>query len=100
ARYTNRVAISNSRLVSLDQGEVTFEYKDYAKGGKKKLLTLPAEEFIRRFLLHVLPKGFVKVRHYGLLANAHREGKLKRCRGLLKEAVEARQQEPPRQQEK
>ena len=100
ARYTNRVAISNARLVSLGNDEVTFEYKDYARGGKKKLLTLSAEEFIRRFLLHVLPKGFVKVRHYGLLANAHREGKLKRCRELLKEAIAARQQEATRQAEK
>jgi hypothetical protein len=100
ARYTNRVAISNSRLLGVSENAVSFEYKDYAKEGKKKVLTLAAMEFIRRFLMHVLPKGFVKVRHYGLLANAHREGKLQRCRELLKEATAARQQEPTRQQEK
>ena len=76
ARYTHRVAISNSRLVALEEGRVTFRYKDYADGRKAKTMTLTAEEFLRRFVQHVLPKGFVKVRHYGLLANRCREQRL------------------------
>jgi hypothetical protein len=83
ARYTHRVAISNPRLVRLDGDRVTFTYKDYAQGGRKREMTLPAEEFIRRFLLHVLPDGFVRIRYYGLLANRHRAVNLKRCRELL-----------------
>jgi hypothetical protein len=83
ARYTHRVAISNSRLVALDKGRVTFHYKDYADGRRNKTMTLTADEFLRRFLQHVLPEGFVKVRHYGLLANRHRDERLKLCRRLL-----------------
>jgi len=83
ARYTHRVAISNHRLVSLDDGRVTFRYKDYADDHRSKTMSLPADEFLRRFLQHVLPRGFVKVRHYGLLANRHREDRLKVCRRLL-----------------
>jgi hypothetical protein len=83
ARYTHRVAISNHRLVSLDEGGVTFRYKDYADAHRSKTMKLSAEEFLRRFLRHVLPRGFVKVRHYGLLANRHREDRLKACRRLL-----------------
>jgi hypothetical protein len=83
ARYTHRVAISNHRLVSLDDGYVTFRYKDYADDHRRKTMRLPADEFLRRFLQHVLPRGFVKVRHYGLLANRHREDLLKVCRRLL-----------------
>ncbi len=83
ARYTHRVAISNQRLLSLAEGRVTFRYKDYADGQRSKAMTLSAEEFLRRFVQHVLPKGFVKIRHYGLLANRHREDKLRRCRRLL-----------------
>jgi len=83
ARYVHRVAISNSRLVGMADGQVTFTWKDYAHGGKQRKMTLPAVEFLRRFLLHVLPKGFVKVRHYGLLANRQREEKLALCRCLL-----------------
>lgn len=83
ARYTHRVALSNRRLVECKDGQVTFTYKDYAAGGKEKRMTLAADEFLRRFLQHVLPRGFVKVRHYGLLANRHREGKLAVCRWLL-----------------
>ena len=82
ARYTHRVALSNSRLVVLEEGRVTFRYQDYADGHKRKAMTLPAEEFLRRFVQHVLPKGFVKVRHYGLLANRCREERLQRCRRL------------------
>ena len=82
-RYTHRVAISNDRLVRLEDGKVTFRWKDYRKGNQHKLMTLKAEEFIRRFLLHVLPGGFVRIRHFGFLANCHRETKLALCRELL-----------------
>jgi hypothetical protein len=83
ARYTHRVAISNARLLELRDGTVTFRYKDYADGHRDKTLTLAAVEFLRRFVQHVLPKGFVKIRHYGLLANAQREARLALCRRLL-----------------
>ena len=84
ARYTHRVAISNGRLQSLSNGEVKFRWKDYAKGGHWRSMPLTAVEFIRRLMLHVLPKHFVKIRHYGFLANCHRRKKLKRCRDLLR----------------
>ena len=87
ARYTHRAAISNRRLVSLVDGRVTFRWKDYAHGGRRGTMTLAAVEFVRRFLMHVLPSGFVRVRHYGLLANRHRQEKLARCRELLGMAV-------------
>ena len=83
ARYTHRVAISNSRLVSLEDGQVTFGYKDYADDRRGKRMTLPAAEFLRRFLQHVLPSGFVKIRHYGLLANRYRAANLAICRAVL-----------------
>jgi hypothetical protein len=83
ARYTHRVAISNARLVKLEGGRVTFTYKDYADASTTKAMTLDAEEFVRRWVQHVLPSGFVKIRHYGLLANRHREAKLAVCRRLL-----------------
>jgi hypothetical protein len=83
ARYTHRVAICNSRLVDLDGDRVTFTYKDYADASKTKEMTLGAPEFLRRWAQHVLPRGFVKIRHYGLLANRHREQKLAVCRRLL-----------------
>ena len=83
ARYTHRVAISNPRLVRLENGRVTFTYKDYTQGGRVREMTLPASEFIRRFLLHVLPEGFVRIRYYGLLANRDRQRTLARCRELL-----------------
>jgi hypothetical protein len=82
-RYTHRVAISNSRLISLHGDRVRFQYKDYADGQKSKQMTLSADEFLRRFLLHVLPKGFVRIRHYGLLASPNVQTKLKRCQWLL-----------------
>lgn len=82
-RYTHRVAISNSRLISMHGDRVQFQYKDYADGQKSKRMTLSAEEFLRRFLLHVLPKGFMRIRHYGLLASANVQTKLKRCQWLL-----------------
>jgi len=83
ARYTHRVAISNQRLVSLEDGRVTFRWKNYARAGELATMTLPAEEFIRRFLLHVLPSGFVKVRHFGFLANRSRRDNVLLSRQLL-----------------
>ena len=85
ARYTHRVAISNHRLISLQDGKVTFRWKDYAHGGKKRKMTLAAEEFIRRFLLHVLPKGLVRIRYYGWMANRCRRERAALCRALLGE---------------
>jgi hypothetical protein len=83
ARYTHRVAISNHRLIKLEAGRVTFRYRDYADSRKEKLLTLSAEEFLRRFVRHVLPKGFMKIRHYGLLSSRQRETRLRQARQLL-----------------
>jgi putative transposase/transposase-like zinc-binding protein len=94
ARYTHRVAISNSRLLKLDDGRVTFRYKDYADDHRQKTMTLDAGEFLRRFVQHVLPKGFLKVRHYGLLANRHRAEKLTLSRRLLLAAPVAANVEP------
>lgn len=82
ARYTHRVAISNRRLLAFDGGRVTFRFKDYRRGAHRTL-TLEAAEFVRRFLLHVLPKGFVRIRGFGFLANRHRKQELARCRRLL-----------------
>lgn len=83
ARYTHQVAISNHRLLRLEHGRVTFRYKDYRHHSHLKIMTLPAEEFIRRFLIHVLPPGFQRIRQYGLLGNRGRAAKLARCRQLL-----------------
>ena len=83
ARYTYRVAISNDRIERVGDGQVTFHYKDYRRPLRRRRMTLPAEEFLRRFLLHVLPKGFVRIRSFGLLANRGRSGHLARCRELL-----------------
>jgi hypothetical protein len=83
ARYTHRVAISNNRLVAMEGDQVSFRWKDYAHGGNQKLMTLKAVEFIRRLLLHVLPAGFVRIRHYGFLANRVCREKLELCRTLL-----------------
>jgi hypothetical protein len=83
-RYTHRVAIANSRLVGIDDdGCVRFRWKDYRHHDKQKVMALEADEFIRRFLLHVLPDGFHRIRHYGFLANGRRAAKLGRCRRLL-----------------
>ena len=82
-RYTHRIAISNERLLACENGEVRFRWQDYAHGNKVKVMRLPVEEFIRRFLLHVLPKGFMRIRHYGLLANRHRTEHLTACRVAL-----------------
>ena len=83
ARYTHRVAISNSRLVAFHGDHVAFRWKDYRHGAKKKTMTLDAVQFLRRFLLHVLPKGFPRVRHYGFLANRSRKARLDLCRTVL-----------------
>jgi hypothetical protein len=82
-RYTHRIAISNHRLLNIQGGKVTFTWKNYKEDGKQQIVTLKADEFIRRFLLHVLPEGFVRIRYYGLLANCHRASKLARCRQVL-----------------
>ena len=83
ARYTHRIAISNHRLLSMENGEVAFTYKDYKTGVPNKTMSLDAHEFIRRFLLHVLPAGFQRIRYYGFLANRHRADQLALCRRLL-----------------
>ncbi len=82
-RYTHRVAISNHRLLDIDNGRVSFHWKDYRDHDRQKTMTLEADEFIRRFLLHVLPDGFQRIRHYGFLAHRYRQAKLARCRQLL-----------------
>ena len=85
SRYTHRVAISNSRLIALGEAGVTFRYKDYRRDGRERYrtMTLDPGEFMRRFLLHVLPKGFHRIRHYGLLASAGRKANIARARELL-----------------
>jgi hypothetical protein len=82
-RYTHRVAISNNRLVSMDDGTVRFRWKDYRDDNRQKTMILPGEEFIRRFLIHVLPDGFHRIRYFGFLGNCHRARKLALCRALL-----------------
>src|SRR6202048_2817280 len=82
-RYTHRVAISNNRLLDIAEGKVTFRYKNYRHDAQQKTMTLEAQEFIRRFLLHVLPEGFQRIRYYGFLSNRYRQHKLARCRELL-----------------
>ena len=83
ARYTHRVALSNERLVRIEGDQVVFRYRDRRDHDRTKLLTLKVEEFIRRFLLHVLPEQFVKIRHYGLLSNRHRQTQLSQARQVL-----------------
>jgi hypothetical protein len=83
ARYTHRVAISNHRLLSLADGQVAFRWKDYAHGSQQRKMTLSTDEFLRRFLLHVLPRGFVRIRHFGFLAHRQRGQHLTQCRQLL-----------------
>jgi hypothetical protein len=82
-RYTHRIAISNHRIVSVNGGRVVFRYRDRNDGDRSKVMTLPAQEFMRRFLLHVLPRSFVRIRHFGFLANRAKTRKLERCRQLL-----------------
>jgi hypothetical protein len=94
SRYTHRVAISNSRLIACDQNSVTFKWKDYRVEGpaRYKTMALPTHEFIRRFLMHVLPKGLHRIRHYGLFANGNRVANIARARALL--TVPSRPEEP------
>jgi hypothetical protein len=94
ARYTHRVAISNSRLLSLDDGKVAFRWKDYAHGHREKTMTVDAHEFIRRFLLHLLPSGFVRIRHFGFLSNRSRKTLVPLCRTLLGQEPTAHDPEP------
>jgi Putative transposase len=82
-RYTHRVAISNNRLVSMDSDKVRFRWKDYRDDSRQKTMALAAEEFMRRFLIHVLPDGFHRIRYFGFLGNCHRAQKLALCRKLL-----------------
>ena len=94
-RYTHRVALSNNRLLDIENDQVRFKWKDYRGGNQVKTMTLSAEEFIRRFLLHVLPNGFQRIRYYGFLGNRHREEKPAVCRRLLgMPQVERDQTEP------
>jgi len=86
-RYTHRVAIANSRLISLSDSKVRFTWKDYRQDSKTKVMTLDADEFIRRFLLHALPDGFHRIRHYGFLANGSRGDSLALCHRLLDACV-------------
>jgi hypothetical protein len=95
ARYTHRVAISNHRLVAFENERVSFRWRDYAHGGKNKVMTVSADEFLRRFLLHVLPGGLVRIRHFGLFANRRRSAALERCRALLGVAASVDRPEPP-----
>ena len=94
-RYTHRIAISNQRILALRDGQVSFRWRDYADENRTKLMVLPAEEFLRRFLLHVVPAGFQRIRHFGLLANRRRTPALSRCRELLH--APAAPQPPPRE---
>jgi hypothetical protein len=96
ARYTHRVAISDSRLLDFEDGAVSFRYKDYAHGNRKRVMKLSASEFVRRLLLHVLPAGFVRIRHYGILSNRHRHEDLALCRERLDggPAAESEPEEP------
>ncbi|TYQ15217.1 UNVERIFIED_CONTAM: transposase-like zinc-binding protein [Acetivibrio alkalicellulosi] len=86
-RYTHRVAISNSRIKSFENGKVTFSWRDYKDDNKKKDMTLESKEFIKRFLLHILPKGMVKIRYYGIWGNNNKNEKLKICQELLNDKV-------------
>jgi hypothetical protein len=92
-RYTHKVALSNHRLLKLEDGNVSFHWKDY-RCNRKKVMTLEATEFLRRFLLHILPQGFVRIRHFGLLANRHRTDNLALCRQLLDAPQPAPRDEP------
>ena len=87
ARYTHRVAIANSRITAIDSDSVSFRYQDYARGHRNRVMTLAAVEFLRRFLQHVLPERFVRIRHYGFLANRARNEKLPLCRRLIMRAT-------------
>ncbi len=96
SRYTHRVAISNQRLIAFDERGVTFRYKDYRRSGAERqhVMTLDAHEFMRRFLVHVLPRGFHRIRHYGLLASTTRKASIARARELLAVAPPPEPAEP------
>jgi hypothetical protein len=94
ARYTHRVAISNHRLLSVADGKVSFRWKDYAHGSKQRKMTVTAEEFLRRFMLHVLPRRFVRIRFSGFLANRRRKQLLPLCRQLLGSSPQQRSETP------
>jgi len=97
-RYANRIAISNERLVEMAQDQVTFRWEDRAHGNRKKLMTLPATDFLQRFLIHALPSGFVRIRHYGFLANAMKKRSIARCRealGVIQDADAEGAEAPP-----
>ncbi len=87
ARYTHRLAIANSRITAADSDSVSFRYQDYARGHRTRVMKLDAVEFLRRFLQHVLPDRFVRIRHYGFLANRARKEKLPLCRKLIARAT-------------
>jgi hypothetical protein len=93
-RYTHRVAISNRRILFIGDGVVRFAYRDYADRSRRKEMTLVATEFLRRFLQHIVPKGLMRIRHYGISANCRRQEKLGRCRELLGQAQPAPSAEP------
>jgi putative transposase len=101
SRYTHRVAISNTRLIAHDERGVAFQYKDYRVDGlaRRKIMTLAADEFIRRFMLHILPKGFHRIRHYGLFANTSRADNIARLRELLGSAPPTEKGASPNQDE-
>mgnify|MGYP002367319310 FL=1 len=88
-RYTHKIAISNHRLISINKQTVSFSYKDYKTGGEKKVMTLSHEEFIRRFAMHILPKRFMRIRHYGILSSTWKRSKLRGLQaGLLGKPIE------------
>ena len=98
SRYTHRVAISNRRLIAMDEAGITFRYKDYRRSGteRQRVMTLTPDELIRRFLIHVLPKGFLRIRHYGLLANTTHKANIARAKELLAVApIVTESVEPP-----
>jgi hypothetical protein len=97
ARYTHRVAISNHRLLAFDDDRVTFRWKDYAHGNKQRKMTVSADEFLRRFLLHLLPRGFMRIRHFGILANRCRAQLIPQCQQLLMQPPCPRSPAPPPQ---
>jgi hypothetical protein len=99
-RYTHRVAISSHRIVSCEDGKVTFRYRDYADGNKNKVMTLHANEFIRRFLMHVLPSGFRKIRHFGLFASRDKNKRIKLCKRLTGTKFIARSETPQQRLER
>lgn len=90
-RYTHKVAISNNRIIKIENGRVTFRWRDYRGGNQNKFMTVEAFEFIRRFMLHILPDNFVKIRYYGLLSNRNRHTKLKRCQEVLNVVLNEKQ---------